>query len=665
LRGYDKDGDNTDEALLLAGRFRDFFDDYRLYHTDVDIHAMTELNNYFPREYNFDLIAKDGKAFKDILEFIHLKQNPKATPEAVRKYANNFIKNFYLNNNNPVSNIATKDIIVDGVTIKAGSQYLDTLPFVKHLQKERELHGVIDIDGVPTQIEELLEPWLKNDPAEILSNMIKESTKTVEFARTWGSKGEMLSRLRKRIHDKYKGVAEDKRLYKEHTREIKYLDMSINAYFGRYGVSNWGGHSAAGTIAMYNNLAMLEDVSLANLGDLIQPFQNSTFFKSAFKGITKTSSTKGRTALNDKEPARYLAMDTTTQLQDEIQELSGITNNSAKWISKTNQGFFKLIGLQSITSYARRFAYNTGAIDAYDTALKWVKLNNKNIASIEKKTGKKWGDFTRKEHIKLLADSKLTKETEHLRKRLGYSGITTKEAKSLATYKSFDDAFDSEMKYALNSAGFRAMERDAKIPTVGNRLLYTQTKNPWLKLVGQFSSWAQAKTSQVNSLVSRMEDGEAKLAVKMSGLLVIYGGVKELREIVATGELSTESKDFAKFLADANQLAGNTGFFGNIISQQYVNKYGNNPLDFFPAASTLTKSAEAIRSIDVTDPFVLTPEIKKIRPIPKVFNLLEKTFGEEVYPIEENTIEEEEIRSGLSTFRRGGLVTQMSTLNIK
>jgi hypothetical protein len=416
---------------------------------------------------------------------------------------------------------------------------------------------------------------------------------------------------------------------------------------------------------MYNNLAMLEDVSLANLGDLIQPFQNSTFFKSAFKGIKKTSSTKGRTALNDKEPARYLAMDTTTQLQDEIQELSGITNNSAKWISKTNQGFFKLIGLQSITSYARRFAYNTGAIDAYDTALKWVKLNNKNIASIEKKTGKKWGDFTRKEHIKLLADSKLTKETEHLRKRLGYSGITTKEAKSLATYKSFDDAFDSEMKYALNSAGFRAMERDAKIPTVGNRLLYTQTKNPWLKLVGQFSSWAQAKTSQVNSLVSRMEDGEAKLAVKMSGLLVIYGGVKELREIVATGELSTESKDFAKFLADANQLAGNTGFFGNIISQQYVNKYGNNPLDFFPAASTLTKSAEAIRSIDVTDPFVLTPEIKKIRPIPKVFNLLEKTFGEEVYPIEENTIEEEEIRSGLSTFRRGGLVTQMSTLNIK
>jgi hypothetical protein len=162
-----------------------------------------------------------------------------------------------------------------------------------------------------------------------------------------------------------------------------------------------------------------------------------------------------------------------------------------------------------------------------------------------------------------------------------------------------------------------------------------------------------------------MEDGEAKLAVKMSGLLVIYGGVKELREIVATGELSTESKDFAKFLADANQLAGNTGFFGNIISQQYVNKYGNNPLDFFPAASTLTKSAEAIRSIDVTDPFVLTPEIKKIRPIPKVFNLLEKTFGEEVYSIEKDTIEDDEIRSGLSTFRRGGLVTQMSTLNIK
>jgi len=579
LRGYAKAGDNTDEAKALAGRFKDFFDDYKAYHNDVDIRAITELDNYFPREYNFDLITKDGKAFKDVLAFIHTKQNPKATTEDAQKYANQFIKNFYLNSNKTVSSIN-----------KEGKQVLDTLPFIKHLQKERELHGTIKIEGVDVQVEEILEPWLKNDPAEILSNMVRESTKTVEFARTWGAKGELLGRLRKKIHDKYAGTAEDKRLYKEHTREIKFINDSVNAYFGRYGISNWGGHNAAGSIAMYNNLAMLEDVTLANLGDLIQPFQNSTFFKSALKGIKITSTTKGKTARNTKEPARYLAMNQTTQLQDEIQALSGITSEAANAISKTNQGFFKMIGLQNITSYARRFAYNSGAIDAYDTAVEFSKLNNKNIASIEKKTGKKWGEFTHKEHVKLLASSKATKKTEHLRKRMAYSGISPEDAKHIAQFKTFDAAFEGDVKHLLNSAGFRAMERDAKIPTVGNRLLYTQTKNPWLRLVGQFSSWAQAKTAQVNSLVARMEDGEAKLAVKMAGLLSVYGGVKTLREIVADGEISDESKDWGKFLADANQLSGNTGFFGNLASQQYINKYGNNPLDFFPAASTLTKS---------------------------------------------------------------------------
>ena len=649
LRGYDKDSDNTSEALELAGRFRDFFDDYRMYHTDVDIHAVTELDHYFPREYNFDIINKNGKAFKDVLAFIYGKQNPKLTPEKAQKAANGFIKNFYLNSNAPVSEIN-----------KQGRQVLDTLPFIKHLQKERELHGTIDIDGIPTQIEELLEPWLKNDPTEILSNMIKESTKTVEFARTWGAKGELLRRLRKKIHDKYAGTAEDKRLYKEHNREIKYINDSINAYFGRYGISDWGGHNAAGSIAMYNNLAMLEDVTLANLGDLIQPFQNSTFFKSAIKGIKITSATKTKTALNSKEPARYLAIGPTNQLQDEIQELSGITNNAAKIISKTNQGFFKMIGLQNITSYARRFAYNTGAIDAFETAKKWTKLNNKNIRAIEKKTGKKWSEFTKEEHIKLIVGSKLTKQTEILRKRLGYAGISTKQAKTLSTFDNFDEAFKSDYKYLLNSAGFRAMERDAKIPTVGNRLLYTQSKNPWLKLVGQFASWAQAKTAQVNSLVSRMEDGEAKLAVKMAGLLSIYGGVKTLREVIADGELSNESKDWAKFLADANQLSGNVGFFGNLASQQYINKYGNDPLNFFPAASTLSKGAEAVRSIDITDPLALTPEIKKILPMPKTINILERTFGREVF--EEPSIYKEREYEESKGYSVGGLVSQAERL---
>ena len=648
LRGYAKDSDMTDEAVALSNRFKDFFSDYKAYHADVDIHPLKEWDNYFPREYDFDLITKDGKAFKDVLAFVYKKQNPKKPKTAVEKFTREFIQNFYTNSNRPVAEIT-----------QTGKMTLDTLPFIKHIEKERKLHGVVDIDGVPTQVEELLAPWLKNDPAEILSNMIKESTKTVEFARTWGSKGELLSRLRKQIHDKYAGTIEDKRLYAEHNREIKYMKDAINAYFGRYGISNARGQTAAGTIAMYNNLSMLEDVSLANLGDLIQPFQNSTFFKSALEGLKKTSATKTKTALDNKEPARYLAMKQTQELQNEIQELSGLTNDASNIIRKTNQGFFKVIGLQNVTSYARRFAYNSGALDAYSTAVEWVKLNNKNIKAIENKTGKKWGEFTHEEHVKLLSESKLTKKTEHLRKRLSYSGISTAEAKRLAQFKSFDDAFNGDMKYALNTAGFRAMERDSKIPTVGNRLLYTQTKNPWIKLVGQFSSWAQAKTAQVNSLVSRIEDGETRLAMKMATLLSIYGGVKELREIIADGELSRESKSWGEFLADANQLSGNTGFFGNLASQQYINKYGKDPLNFFPAASTISNVSDAVRSFDITDP-EFTPEMRKMLPIPKTLNALERTFGREVF--EESSIFKERTYEEEQGFRRGGLVSQTKRL---
>jgi hypothetical protein len=79
-------------------------------------------------------------------------------------------------------------------------------------------------------------------------------------------------------------------------------------------------------------------------------------------------------------------------------------------------------------------------------------------------------------------------------------------------------------------AGRRSADRDALVPIVGNRLLFTQSKNPYVKATGQFLSWAQAKSAQSNYLIQRLEDGDAKLAVRMLTGAVVYAGVGALKQ---------------------------------------------------------------------------------------------------------------------------------------
>ena len=62
---------------------------------------------------------------------------------------------------------------------------------------------------------------------------------------------------------------------------------------------------------------------------------------------------------------------------------------------------------------------------------------------------------------------------------------------------------------------FLAANRDALIPQVSNRLLFTQSRNPWVRLMGQFTSWAMAKSAQTNKLLTRIENGDVKQMVKL------------------------------------------------------------------------------------------------------------------------------------------------------
>ena len=115
--------------------------------------------------------------------------------------------------------------------------------------------------------------------------------------------------------------------------------------------------------------------------------------------------------------------------------------------------------------------------------------------------------------------------------------FNSKDIIALGKTKKISDAIKTySNRLLLQRAGNYSANRDAIIPTVGNRLLITQSQNPLLRLAGQFSSWAMAKSAQTNAMISRVEDGNLRTGIAMLGALSMFGAVKNLRDFARTGE---------------------------------------------------------------------------------------------------------------------------------
>ena len=148
---------------------------------------------------------------------------------------------------------------------------------------------------------------------------------------------------------------------------------------------------------------------------------------------------------------------------------------------------FKGLGLEWLTGYARRFAYNTGTADAFHLAKNYYKVVN--------------GAKGANSRAALLIERDLRK----------IYGLTKNEALTLGASKNFNTAIKNELnRKFLNQAGIISSNRDALIPQVSNRLLFTQNKTPWIRMLGQFMSWAQAKSAQTNKILMRIENGRCK-----------------------------------------------------------------------------------------------------------------------------------------------------------
>lgn len=666
IRGFGTKKEQTKEVKELAGRIKSFLTKYKSYHEEVGIKATDDLKNYFPREFNFEAMdtAKlvlpishpaykdfNGLSMLDVVKKVIKKQNPKLKKDAVNAKADNYLLSLRSSDN---------DTIMSAISKTGDTKFkVRKLPLVKHLEQSRELHGTVKIKGQVIQVEELINPWLKQDATEILSNMVKESSKTVEFARTFGNKGEVLQNILRRINKKYEGTAGDATLHHKHQKELKRVTDGVDAFFGRYGAKRHRIENNVGAWAsLYNAALMLEDVTLANLGDLVQPFQNSQSLRAVWKGLKLTSGRAKTSATRDDiEPAAVLGIIESDIMAIEARASAGM-GDAGGVVRKMSDGFYKATGLHKITSFARRFAFNSGTQDAFTVAKQWGKLRNQVIRQVERENSVKWVRLSQKKKIELFKQTSIdNKAFRDINLKLNYFGIDDAQAKAIAQFDDFAGAYaNKDLRSVFHMAGFRAMERDSKIPTVGNRLLFTQSRDPRIRILGQFSSWAQAKTAQTNALIKRVESGDGKLMIKMLSALAIYTGIRELRDIVKEGTLDTKTHTLAEVVARANDLSGNPGIWSGYATQMIkastLQNTGYNPLTMFPSGSTLT---EMIKQISAED-----PEFNRLVPLPKTRNLIKTLMDENHLPRNLSVPGYSFPDYAVPAYNKGGLVTSVT-----
>ena len=86
----------------------------------------------------------------------------------------------------------------------------------------------------------------------------------------------------------------------------------------------------------------------------------------------------------------------------------------------------------------------------------------------------------------------------------------------------------------------------------------------------------------------------------LAGSLAIYGGIKDLRDMVTYGDTRNNSPflgdpdvNVASWLSEANHMSGMMGWLPTTLANQFVGYNAKRPTDFFPAAQTVGNIATA------------------------------------------------------------------------
>ena len=360
----------------------------------------------------------------------------------------------------------------------------DFMPLLDHFKKHRM---ITDFNARQLLAER---GFMQLDVSEVLSKYSERAIQGREFATSFGAKGEFLSEVFDKLNESFAGTGKKAEFGNQYKKEIL---NAIDAYWGSYGAgqTNKLGGSVMATLTTAANTTFLTRVGIASLGDMIQPFQNSGFGAATKAIMQKAGSSPSFSKQVNFQYDNSFEREFTALMSQGGDPLSSY-QYGLNWVNKK---FFKVVQLERITKAARGFAYDTGINRAFTLASK-RKLSKSN-----------------------------SKEASTM-------GLTSEDIDVLKQFKTSQQAFNDEIgRDILDRIGQKVADRDAILPMVGNRLLFTQNRNPYIRSFGQFLSWAQAKTSQINSLVERVEDGDAALAIRALGLTSIYGAVQYAREL--------------------------------------------------------------------------------------------------------------------------------------
>lgn len=366
--------------------------------------------------------------------------------------------------------------------------------------------------------------WLNLDSMEVLTDYGFQSLKLSNFANTLGPNGELVNFALDASDDAFNkaGKTDLGTAYRER------LINAVEVFWGGYGKKmSDGSNSALTLLTTAANTSYLTGVTITSLAELAQPMMNSGF-KAAFQGA------KGKITGNK----NFSQMTSFKHDQSFERELTALmkTSNKAR-VNKfdavneqVNNLFFKTIQLQRLTETARNYAYDTGVNRAYNIAKKYTKSGKLNQAVV--------------------------KEIETL-------GLSVNDLKRIGSYDDIKVAFNKDnAQDILDIAGRRAADRDAIVPLMGNRLYFSQTNNPVVRAFGQFLSWSQAKSVQMNAFADRVESGEAKALIRTIATVPIGAAVIELKGLFDT-DYAERGKKESFALRDLGNYMRSTGNFEN------------------------------------------------------------------------------------------------------
>ena len=584
VRGNQELASTSNQTILNAARdIKQWMDEFKGLYNNVGFFSRRELDDYFPRVLNWEVINADRlkaeKIFADIFQ-----KNYKLTRDKAEKSAKTYLdRNDGIANNTVINENAFNRFInnLGRGESRPGDDLIFT-PISDHITKNRMLQGEYKI------VEEVLEKnnYLINDLELILPKIIQDSVKSISFAQTFGKGGQLLKPMIKEIQDKYAklNITNQSKVQEAMKHEIRLVFDTIDAYFGRYGIKNRNVlPTTFGILTMLSNLNMLGRVSITSLGDIAQIFQNSVNYTSAIKGLGATNLFK---ATWEKGFARNLNYDIVNYSKESLQKSAGreaeeiILNTS--WMGKFgvrgkdlattnfyNNLAFKGLGLEWLTGYVRRFAYNAGVYDVFDLSRKLYKVSN-------------GGKNINKQANQILAD-------------LNLYGVNQTQALNIGRFNNLKSLSKNKSAFEIvNKAGFNATNRDALIPQVGNRLLFTQSKNPFVRALGQFLSWTQAKSATTNAILKRIENGNTRTLIKTLAVLPVYAGIQQLREIAKHGDVSTDYQyNTGELAAKSWTLSGMPGWLSDMAYNRFVGP-GSKGGDFFAFAPMFNMGASII-----------------------------------------------------------------------